>query len=81
MGTDGRTFEQWVDGAGIPERYRCPRQLAVLEAVFVFLQQAGRDYASTRIISHFLLNCGLRLKVAQVARIVGVGRTTVSRQN
>ena len=41
MAKDGETFEQWLDKAKIPQRYRSPQQLAVLEAAFVFLQQAG----------------------------------------
>ncbi len=45
MAKDGDTFEQWLDKAKIPQRYRSPQQLAVLEAAFVFLQRAGSDYA------------------------------------
>jgi hypothetical protein len=41
-----------------------------LKAAFGFLQQAGRDYASRRLVAHFLLNCQLGLKLAQVARLV-----------
>ena len=81
MAKDGETFEQWLDKAKIPQRNRSPRQLAVLEAVFAFLQRAGSDYASRRIAAHFLLNCQSGLKLAQVARLVGVTRPTASRQN
>lgn len=81
MVKDGEAFEQWLDEAKIPRRYRLPQQLAVLQAAFAFLQDAGRDYASRRIVAHFLLNCQLGLKLAQVARLVGVTRPTVSRQN
>lgn len=81
MAKDGETFEQWLDRAKIPQRYRSPQQLAVLEAAFVFLQRAGSDYASRRIAAHFLLNCQSGLKLAQVARLVGVTRPTASRQN
>jgi hypothetical protein len=79
--TDGERFEQWLDEAKIPRTKRSPQQLAVLQAAFVFLQQAGRDYASRRIVGHFLLHCQLGLKLAQVARLVGVTRPTASRQN
>jgi hypothetical protein len=78
--TDGERFEQWLDEAKIPRTKRSPEQLAVLRAAFVFLQQAGRDYASRRIVAHFLLHSQLGLKLAQVARLVGVTRPTASRQ-
>ena len=39
--TDGERFEQWLDEAKIPRTKRSPQQLAVLQAAFVFLQQAG----------------------------------------
>lgn len=81
MAKDGETFEQWLDEARIPRRYRLPQQVAVLRAAFAFLQHAGRDYASRRVVAHFLLNCQLGLKLAQVARLVGVTRPTASRQN
>ena len=41
----------------------------------------GRDYASRRIVAHFLMHCQLGFKLAQVARLVGVTRPTASRQN
>jgi hypothetical protein len=81
MAKDGETFEQWLDKARIPQQCRSPRQLAVLQAVFAFLQRSGEDYASRRVVAHFLLNCQLGLKLAQVARLVGVTRPTASRQN
>ena len=81
MAKDGEAFVQWLDGAKIPQTKRTPHQLAVLKAAFAFLQQAGRDYASRRLVAHFLLNCQLDLKLAQVARLVGVTRPTASRQN
>jgi hypothetical protein len=80
MSKDGRAFAQWLDEARIPQTKRSPDQLAVLRAAFGFLQQAGRDYASRRLVAHFLLNCQLGLKLAQVARLVEVTRPTVSRQ-
>jgi hypothetical protein len=81
MAKDGETFEHWLDRAKIPQSRRSPRQLAILEATFAFLQQAGQDYASRRIAAHFLLNCQSGLKLAQVGRLVGVTRPTASRQN
>lgn len=81
MSKDGQGFAQWLDEARIPQTKRAPDQLAVLRAAFDFLQQAGSDYASRRLVGHFLLNCQLGLKLAQVARLVDVTRPTVSRQN
>jgi uncharacterized protein YbdZ (MbtH family) len=81
MTKDGESFDQWIDQAKIPPRWRSARHRAVLQAAFAFLQQAGNDYASQRILAHFLLNCQLDLKLAQVARLVGVTRPTASRQN
>ncbi len=81
MAKDGESFDQWLDQARIPPRLRSPKHLAVLQAAFAFLEQAGRDYASQRIVAHFLLNCQLDWKLAQVARLVGVTRPTASRQN
>ena len=81
MAKDGESFDQWIDQAKIPLRLRSPNHLTVLRAAFGFLQQAGSDYASKRIIAHFLLNCQLGWKIAHVARLVGVTRPTASRQN
>jgi hypothetical protein len=55
------------------------RQLAVLEAAFRFLEHGGHDYASRRIVEHFLLHAEVGLKVAQVARLVELNRCTSSR--
>ena len=81
MAREEESFKEWVDGARIPGRLRSPEHLAVLRAAFVFLEQAGNDYASQRIAAHFLLNCQLGWKLAQVARLVGIARPTASRQN
>jgi len=81
MAKDGEPFEQWLDERKVSRRFRGPQQLPVLQAVFAFLQHAGDDYSSRRIVAHFLLNCQLGLKLAQVARLVGVTRPTASRQN
>ena len=55
------------------------RQISVLEAAFQFLEHGGHDYASRRLVEHFLLHSELGLKVAQVARLVGLDRCTSSR--
>jgi hypothetical protein len=81
MATDGAPFDQWIDLARIPQRLRSSEHLAVLRAAFAFLQHAGNDYASRRIVAHFLLHCQLDWKIAHVARLVGVTRPTASRQN
>jgi transposase len=80
MATEGRTFDQWLEDAKLSRRAWTPEQLAVLQAAFGFLARCGRDYYSLRMLSHFLLNCDAGLKVAQVARLVGVSRQTASRQ-
>jgi hypothetical protein len=48
--------------------------------VFHFRQQQGSDYYSTRLLSHFLLHSNCGLKVAQIARLVGIARPTASKQ-
>jgi hypothetical protein len=80
MATDGRTFDQWLEDARLSRRALTPEQRAVVEAAFEFLRRCGGDYYSLRILGHFLLNSGVGLKVAQVARLVGVSRQTASRQ-
>ena len=81
MSKDGQAFAQWLDEARIPQTKRSPHQLAVLQAMFAFLEHAGRDYVSRRLVAHFLLNCQLGLKLAQVARLVDITRPTASRQD
>ena len=81
MATDGGSFDQWIDDAKLPPRLRSTKHLSVLQAAFAFIQHAGNDYASKRIVAHFLLHCQLDWKIAQVARLVGVTRPTASRQN
>ena len=81
MAKDGEAFEQWIEQAKIPQRLQSPKHLAVLQAAFAFLQHTGDDYASQRMVAHFLLHCQLDWKIAQVARLVGVTRPTASRQN
>jgi len=73
-------FASWVEQADIPRRRLTPQVDALLRAVFRFRQRQGSDYYSTRLLSHFLLHCGCGLKVAQVARLVGLSRPTASAQ-
>ncbi|HEX2065287.1 MAG TPA: hypothetical protein VHI93_00605 [Candidatus Thermoplasmatota archaeon] len=74
------TFPQWLYQAGIREHALTPEQRGLLQGAFHFRQSRGDDYYSGRLLSHFLLHCGTRLKVAQVARLVGISRPTASRQ-
>jgi hypothetical protein len=73
-------FAAWLGQAEIPQGRLTPEVQAVLRAVFEFRQQQGEDYFSTRVLSHFLLHCDTGLKVAQVARLVGISRPTASAQ-
>ena len=80
MAAATQTFPAWLAQAHIPEHRLTPAQRGLLQAAFHFRQQQGNDYFSTRLLSHFLLHCGGGLKVAQVARLVGISRPTASRQ-
>jgi len=77
--TDG-TYAQWLSEAQIAEDRLTPEQRGLLQAAFAFRQRCGDDYYSRRLLSHFLLHCDARLKVAQIARLVGVSRPTASHQ-
>lgn len=74
------TFAQWLSKAQIAEERLTPQQRGLLQAAFAFRQRCGDDYYSNRLLSHFLLHCDARLKVAQIARLVGVSRPTASHQ-
>ena len=80
MSMDGLTFEQWLEAAEVPPEGLAAEQREILLAAHHFLNECGHDYYSRRILGHFLLHAGTRLKVAQIARLVGVSRQTVSRQ-
>jgi len=73
-------FSAWLAQARIPEHRLTSDQRGALLAAFRFQQVQGRDSYSTRLLTHFLLHCGTGLKVAQLARLVGVSRPTASRQ-
>lgn len=80
MATATESFSQWLHDASIREHALSPEQHALLQAAFRFRQDQGTDYYSTRLLSHFLLHCGLGLKVAQIARLLGLSRPTASKQ-
>jgi transposase len=71
---------QWLSQAQIAEDRLTAEQRGLLQAAFAFRQRCGDDYYSSRLLSHFLLHCDGGLKVAQIARLVGVSRPTASRQ-
>ena len=77
--TDG-AFERWLSQAKIAEGRLTVEQRGLLLAVFAFRQRCGDDYYSSRLLSHFLLHCNSGLKVAQIARLVGISRPTASHQ-
>ena len=77
--TDG-TFEQWLSQAQIGADRLTAEQRGLLQAAFAFRKRCGNDYYSQRLLSHFLLHCHSGLKVAQIARLVGISRPTASRQ-
>jgi len=81
MVKDESLFEVWLEFGKVPKRRLSPELRAVLRAVFSFLEECGRDYASQRMAAHFLLHSELGLKRAQVARLVGFTRPTVSRHS
>ena len=80
MATDGSTFGRWLRDARIDREKLTPDQLALFEAGFRFMCRCEGDYYSRRVLSHFLLRCQSGLKVAQIARFVGISRATASKQ-
>src|SRR5215208_5617465 len=80
MDQAAETFASWLEQGEINLERQTPQQQAVLQAGFSFRQRLGTDYYSTRILSHFLLHCDCGLKVAQIARLVGIARPTASAQ-
>jgi transposase len=77
--TDG-AFAQWLSQAQIAEDRLTAEQRGLLQYAFAFRQRCGDDYYSSRLLSHFLLHCDSGLKVAQIARLVGISRPTASHQ-
>jgi transposase len=77
--TDG-AVAQWLSQAQIAEGRLTAEQSGLLQGAFAFRQRCGNDYYSSRLLSHFLLHCDSGLKVAQIARLVGISRPTASHQ-
>jgi len=77
--TDG-TYTQWLSQAQLAEERLTAEQHALLQAAWAFRQRCGDDYYSNRLLSHFLLHCNSGLKIAQIARLVGISRPTASHQ-
>jgi hypothetical protein len=73
-------FSQWLAQASIREAALSADQLGLLRAAFRFRQDQGEDYYSTRLLGHFLLHCGCGLKIATLARLLGLSRPTASKQ-
>jgi hypothetical protein len=73
-------YAEWLSNAQIAEERLTPERRGLLQAAFAFRRRCGDDYYSNRLLSHFLLHCDARLKVAQIARLVGVSRPTASHQ-
>ena len=73
-------FSAWLTQAQVVEHRLTPDQRGALLAAFRFRRSRGTDSYSTRLLTHFLLHCALGLKVAQIARLVGVSRATASGQ-
>lgn len=73
-------FASWIERADIPASRLTAQLEALLLAVFHFRQHQGSDYYSTRLLSHFLLHAQTGLKVAQIARLLGISRPNASRQ-
>jgi transposase len=80
MSTTHSTCASWLARAQIAEPRLTAEQRGLLQAAFAFRQRCGDDYYSSRLLSHFLLHCNSGLKVAQIARLVGISRPTASHQ-
>ena len=74
------TFSAWLAQAQVSQSRLTPDQRGVLLAIYRFRQQQGHDAYSTRLLTHFLLHCQSGLKVAAIARLLGVSRPTASGQ-
>ncbi len=80
MAVQTDTFAAWLNQARLPEQRLTAEQRAVLQAAFRFRQAQGHGYFATRVLGHFLLHADTGLKVAPLARLLGVSRPTASRQ-
>jgi transposase len=79
LATDA-ALAQWLSQAQLAEDRLTAEQRGLLQYAFAFRQRCGDDYYSRRLLSHFLLHCDSGLKVAQIARLVGISRPTASHQ-
>lgn len=80
MTRDVLTFDDWLAHAHVHHAKLTTDQRQLLQAAFAFLQHCGHDYYSIRLLSHFLLHCHSGLKVAAIARLLGISRATASAQ-
>jgi hypothetical protein len=80
MATDVAALADWLAAARVPEPSLTDAQRHLLTAACHFRQQGGTDYYSTRLLSHWLLHSGTGLKVAHVARLLGLSRSAASAQ-
>ncbi len=80
MSVTGGAFTRWLSQAQIVEDRLTAEQRGLLQFTFSFRERCGNDYYSSRLLSHFLVHCDSGLKVAQIARLVGISRPTVSHQ-
>jgi hypothetical protein len=80
MATQGAAFAQWLQDRAVVEDTLTAAQQTVLQAAWHFLNHRGRDYFSVRLLSHVLLHAGTGLKVAQLARLLGISRSAASAQ-
>ena len=71
---------RWLAQAQMATHRLTVEQRGLLQAAFAFRQRCGDDYYSNRLLSHFLLHCDSGLKVAHIARLVGISRPTASHQ-
>ena len=74
----GATFTDWLTAAVLRQERLGTELLAILQAAHRFRQAQGSDYYSTRLLGHFLLHAATGLKVAQLARLLGISRPTAS---
>jgi hypothetical protein len=74
------TLAAWLQQAHVAEDALTPEQHALLLRAFSFRQRCGRDYYSTRLLSHFLLHSEAGLSVAAIARLLGLSRSAASAQ-
>ena len=78
MSMEVTTLASWLAAAGVREDRLTPAQHALLTSAFEFRQRCGTDYYSNRLLSHFLVHCQSGLKLAQIARLLGINRWTAS---